>query len=82
MRLAAVAALASIVGLASPLSAREVNASLRQLAIDTCSGDAYRLCFGSLLDERAVVTCMSSNRASLSRSCRVVYDQVARVVRE
>ncbi|MGI3901743.1 MAG: hypothetical protein ACRYGP_10920 [Janthinobacterium lividum] len=62
--------------------AMDVSADLRQRAIQTCQGDAVRLCPEALTDEGAAVSCMAAKRPQLSPSCRVVYDQVARILKE
>ena len=40
-----------------------------------CTGDAIRLCFGSLLDEHQTKMCMKENRNRLSPPCRAVLDR-------
>ena len=62
--------------------ALDVSPDLRQRAIQTCQNDAVRLCPESLMDEGAAVSCMAGKRPQLSAPCRVVYDQVARVLKE
>lgn len=61
--------------------ANDVSPELRQRALDTCSGDAMRLCPLSMSDEASAVSCLASKRPQLTPSCRVVYDQVARVLK-
>ncbi|MGI4942108.1 MAG: hypothetical protein ACRYHQ_16360, partial [Janthinobacterium lividum] len=61
--------------------AQDVSPQLRQTAIDNCSGDAMRLCPMAMSDEAAAVSCMADKRPQLTPSCRVVYDQVARVLK-
>ena len=39
-----------------------------------------RLCPMSMADEASAVSCMADKRTQLTHSCRVVYDQVARVL--
>ncbi len=62
--------------------ATDVSPELRQRALVTCTDDALRLCPSSLTDEAAAVSCMAGHRPQLTPSCRVVYDQVARVLRQ
>ncbi len=62
--------------------ASDVSPELRQRALDTCTGDALRLCPSSLTDEASAVSCMAGHRPQLTQSCRVVYDQVARVLKQ
>ena len=59
-----------------------MSPTLRQQAIETCSGDAMRLCPQAMTDESAAVSCMAGKRPQLTQSCRAVYDQVARVLRQ
>ena len=40
-----------------------------------CTEDAVRLCIQVYPDEDKLISCMRSNRASLSASCRVVFDE-------
>jgi hypothetical protein len=62
--------------------ALDVSPALRDQAIQNCQGDALRLCPESLTDEGAAVSCMATKRPQLSPSCRVVYDRVARVLKQ
>ena len=62
--------------------AQDVSPDLRQRAIADCGGDAMRLCPQAMSDEGAAVACLAGKRPQLTRSCRVVYDQVARVLRQ
>ena len=62
--------------------AGDVSPDLRQRALDTCTGDAMRLCPMAMTDEASAVSCMAGHRPQLTQSCRVVYDQVARVLRQ
>lgn len=62
--------------------AQDVSPALRQQAIATCSDDARRLCPADLFDESAAVSCLAGKRTQLTQSCRVVYDHVARVLKE
>ncbi len=59
----------------------DVSPELRQRAVDTCSGDAMRLCPMAMTDEASAVSCMADKRPQLTQSCRAVYDQVARVLK-
>ena len=61
--------------------AQDVSPALRQSALDTCSGDAMRLCPMAMSDEASAVSCMADKRSQLTPSCRVVYDQVARLLK-
>ena len=62
--------------------AQDVTPALRQQAIENCSGDAMRLCPMAMTDEASAVSCMAGKRHQLTQSCRAVYDQVARVLRQ
>ena len=59
----------------------DVSPELRQRALDTCTGDALRLCPMSMTDEASAVSCMAGKRLQLTQSCRAVYDQVVHVLR-
>lgn len=39
-----------------------------------CTRDAMRLCFNTYPDEDALLSCMKTNHASLSATCRVAFD--------
>jgi hypothetical protein len=84
MKLAAPLGLILSLGLTSTClaGAQDVSPELRQRALDNCTGDAMRLCPLSLSDEASAVSCMASKRTQLTQPCRVVYDQVARVLKE
>ena len=71
-------------GLASTClaGAQDLSPELRQRALDNCTGDAMRLCPMSMTDEASAVSCMAGKRPELTTSCRVVYDQVARVLKQ
>ena len=62
--------------------AQDVSQALRDRAVQTCTSDAMRLCPEAIMDEGQVVTCMAGKRPQLTQSCRAVYDQVARVLKE
>ena len=62
--------------------AQDVSPELRQRAIQNCSSDALRLCPQAITDEGAAVSCMANKRPELTPSCRIVYDQVARVLKQ
>ena len=62
--------------------AQDVSQALRDRAVQTCTSDAMRLCPEVIMDEGQVVNCMASKRPQLTQSCRAVYDQVARVLKE
>ena len=62
--------------------AQDVSQALRDRAVQTCTGDAMRLCPEAIMDEGQVVTCMAGKRPQLTQSCRAVYDQVARLLKE
>lgn len=61
---------------------QDVSPELRQQAIQSCTNDAVRLCPAALMDEGETVSCMSGKRLQLTKSCRVVYDQVARLLKQ
>lgn len=61
---------------------QDVSPELRQQAIQTCTNDAVRLCPAALMDEGETVSCMSDKRPQLTQSCRVVYDRVARLLKQ
>ena len=84
MKLAAPLGLALSLAMTSAClaGAQDVSPELRQRAIATCTDDAVRLCPEAMSDEGAAVSCLASKRPQLTRSCRVVYDQVARILRE
>ena len=83
MKIAASLVLLSSLSLTSAClaGAQDVSPELRQRALDDCSGDAMRLCPLSMTDEASAVSCMAAKRPELTASCRVVYDQVARVLK-
>ena len=84
MKIAAPLGVALALALAAPCLAgpQDVSPELRQAALDNCTGDAVRLCPQALTDEGQAVSCMATKRAQLTSSCRVVYDRVARVLKE
>ena len=84
MKIVAPLGVALALAMVSPslAGAQDVSPELRQAALDNCTGDAVRLCPQSLTDEGQAISCMSTKRAQLSQSCRVVYDRVARVLKE
>ena len=55
--------------------AENISPQLRAQAEQNCTGDAIRLCFGSLLDEHETKRCMKANRERLSQPCRAVLDR-------
>ena len=59
----------------------DVSPELRQRAVDTCSGDALRLCPMAMADEASAVSCMAGKRQQLTPPCQAVYDQVARLLK-
>ena len=61
---------------------QDVSPELRQRAIQSCTSDAVRLCPTALMDEGQTVSCMAGKRPQLTQSCRVVYDQVARLLKQ
>ena len=75
----AIALLSSSACLAGP---QNISSELREQAIQNCGGDAVRLCPQSLTDEGQAVSCLATKRPQLSQSCRVVYDQVARLLKD
>ncbi len=60
---------------ASWAGAENISPQLRAQAEQECTGDAIRLCFGSLMDEHETKKCMKANRNRLSPSCRAVLDR-------
>ncbi len=84
MRIAAIIAAGLTVALTSNCyaGAQDVSQDLRDKAVQTCTSDAMRLCPEAIMDEGQVVSCMASKRPQLTQSCRTVYDQVARVLKE
>ena len=62
-------------------SEEDVSPALRRHAEAPCRGDALRLCADAIPDEAAILACMRPKRASLSPSCRGVFDEVMRTVR-
>ena len=62
-------------------AASDVSQALRERAETLCRDDALRLCANALPDEAAVIACMRPKRASLTASCRTVFDEVNREVR-
>jgi hypothetical protein len=84
MKLSAPLGLILSLGLTSTClaGAQDVSPELRQRAVDNCTGDAMRLCPMSLSDEASAVSCLAAKRTQLTKSCRVVYDQVARVLKQ
>jgi hypothetical protein len=62
--------------------ARELDPSLKQYVIASCSVDAMRLCPQSLGNESEAVACMKARRAELNQTCRVAYDKVVRTLRQ
>ena len=60
---------------ASWAGAENISPQLRAQAEQQCTGDAIRLCFGSLLDEHQTKMCMKANRNRLSPPCRAVLDR-------
>lgn len=69
--------LASTLGAAS---ARDLDPTLVQYVIASCSQDAYRLCPQSLSSEKDAVSCMKAKHSQLNGICRTAYDKVARVL--
>ena len=61
---------------------QDISPELRQRAIQICTTDAMRLCPAALMNEEQTVACMSGKRALLTPACRVVFDQVARLLRK
>jgi hypothetical protein len=76
--LAAVALIAALGG----ADARELDASMKQYVIVSCSDDAYRLCPTSLGSTSDAVACMKAKRAQLNQTCRVAYDKVVNTLRQ
>ena len=84
MRIAAIIGAGLTIALTSSCfaGAQDVSQDLRDRAVQNCTSDAMRLCPQVIMDEGQVVSCMASKRPQLTQSCRAVYDQVARVLRE
>ena len=84
MRIAAIIGAGLTIALTSNCfaGAQDVSQDLRDKAVQNCTDDAMRLCPQAIMDEGQVVSCMASKRPQLTQSCRVVYDQVARVLKE
>ena len=40
-----------------------------------CTPDVYRLCAGEIPNVRAITNCLRRQKASLSESCRAVFEQ-------
>ena len=84
MRIAAIIGAGLTIALTSSCfaGAQDVSQDLRDRAVQSCTSDAMRLCPQAIMDEGQVVSCMASKRPQLTQSCRAVYDQVARVLKE
>ena len=61
--------------------ARELDDSMKQYVIASCSDDAFRLCPSSLGSTSDAVACMKAKRAQLNQTCRVAYDKVVYTLR-
>ena len=66
---------ASTVGLFLTLFASTADAQGTPEQRRACTPDVYRLCAGEIPNVRAITACLRRNRASLSESCRSVFDQ-------
>lgn len=69
--------LAGAVGLLLSLSASQ-SASAALATPEqrkACTPDVYRLCPGEIPNVRAITNCLRRQRASLSDSCRAVFEQ-------
>ena len=66
---------ASTVGLFLTLFASTAHAQGTPEQRRACTPDVYRLCAGEIPNVRAITACLRRNRASLSESCRSVFDQ-------
>jgi hypothetical protein len=62
-------------------NARELDDSMKQYVIASCSDDAFRLCPTSLGSTSDAVACMKAKRAQLNQTCRVAYDKVVYTLR-
>jgi hypothetical protein len=40
-----------------------------------CTPDVYRLCAGEIPNVKAITACLRRQKASLSKACRVVFEQ-------
>ena len=66
--------------LAFGADARDLDPSLKQYVIASCSEDAFRLCPQSLGNEHDAVSCMRSKRSLLNQTCRAAYDKAVHVL--
>ena len=84
MRIAAIIGAGLTIALTSSCfaGAQDVSQDLRDRAVQSCTSDAMRLCPQAIMDEGQVVSCMARKRPQLTPSCRALYDQVARVLKE
>ena len=77
---AAIAA-GALVAAAGAADARELDDSMKQYVIASCSNDAFRLCPTSLGSTSDAVACMKAKRAQLNQTCRVAYYKVVYTLR-
>ena len=61
-------------------SEADVGPALRAQAESVCRDDALRLCSDAIPDESAILACMRPKRASLTPSCRKIFNEVVRDV--
>lgn len=66
---------ASTVGLFLTLFASTAHAQGTPEQRRACTPDVYRLCAGEIPNVRAITACLRRNCASLSESCRSIFDQ-------
>ena len=71
-------ALASRANLALALTLATTGSALAALATPeqkkACTPDVYRLCAGEIPNVRAITACLRRQKASLSASCRAVFE--------
>ncbi|MGH6727327.1 MAG: cysteine rich repeat-containing protein [Pseudolabrys sp.] len=69
----AIAALAIMAAIVSPLSALAYT----QQDADACTPDAMRLCQNAIPDEARVAHCLAQNKRNLSPACQIVFSRPA-----
>jgi hypothetical protein len=68
------AALAAVVGVSPAAFAQSDPYHITANEKAACTSDAVRLCMDAYPDEHKLISCMASNRASLSGTCLAVFD--------
>lgn len=76
----ALLAAAAAGALAFGAQARDLDPTLKQYVIVSCSEDAYRLCPQALGSEQDAVSCMKTKRNQLNQTCRAAYDKAIHVL--